>query len=217
MEKEYILCLDTETSGKVNEDTSLVYDIGFLVADLNGNIIEKHSYTIADTFLDSDIMEQAFYKDKMPQYWEDIKNGTRKLRRLSTVKFIIYDIVKQYNIKKVYAFNSKFDYDSLLNTQRYITCSKYRYFLPFGLIICDIMNYARELAKTNEYKQFCKDNEYLTKNGRSQIKAEVVARYLFNNDFIESHTGCEDSEIEYKILITLRQMFNNVDDRLWKD
>lgn len=217
MENEKILILDTETCGNVNVDDSFCYDIGFIVADYQGNIYEKHSYTIADFFLDREMMETAYYKDKIDSYWQDIKNGTRKLRQLKTVKFIIRDICTQYNITKMYAFNVKFDYDTLLKSERLTTSSKYRYFLPYQVKPFDIMNYAKELAKTNEYKQFCQDNNYLTKNGRSQIKAEVVARYLFDNNFQEEHQGLEDCEIEYDILCTLRNMYPNVDDRLWKD
>lgn len=216
MENEKILVLDTETLGEVNIADSFCYDIGFIVADYNGNIFEEHSYTIADFFLDNELMQTAYYKDKMPQYWADIKSGKRQLRRLETVRRIIRDIVKQYNIKKIYAFNCRFDWNALLNSQRLTTCSKYRYFLPYGIIPCDIMKYAKELAKTSEYKVFCKTNNYLTKNGRSQVKAEVVARYLFDESFIEDHTGCEDSKIEYKILCALRNQYD-IDDRLWVD
>lgn len=220
---EKILLVDTETCNGIETENgldltnSLIYDIGFMVCDLDSNVYEKHSYTIADIFLDNELMSTAYFKDFIPQYWEDIKNGTRKLRRLSTVRHIICDIVKQYDIKKIYAYNIKFDYDAFLTTQRYLTSSKYRYFLPYSVNkgVNDIMKLGRELTKEQDYKDFCKANNYLTKNGRPQIKAETVARYLFDNTFIEEHKGLEDCEIEYKILIELSKKYPQIDTRLW--
>lgn len=212
-----ILVLDTETCGEVNKADSFCYDIGFIVADYDGNIYEKGSYAIAEFFLNNEDMETAFYKDKIPQYWEDIKSGKRKLRRLSTVRHILYDIVKQYDITEMYAFNVRFDYEALLNSQRLATSSKYRYFLPYQLKPLDIMAYARELAKTEEYKNFCLENEYLTKNKKPQVKAEVVARFLFDDEFNEEHQGIDDCEIEHRILCELIKRYPEVDCRLWKD
>lgn len=218
---EKILLVDTETCNGIETENgldlsnSLIYDIGFMVCDLDGNIYEKHSYTIADIFLDKELMATAYFKDFIPQYWEDIKNGKRKLRRLSTVRHIIYDIVKQYDIKKIYAYNIKFDYDAFLTTQRYLTSSKYRYFLPFGLQVNDIMKLAKPLYKDNDYKAFCQENGYLTKNGRPQIKAETLARYYFDKDFTEEHKGLEDCELEHKILCLLSKKYQDIDTRLW--
>jgi len=219
---EKIIVLDTETTngimaenGKLDLSNSLVYDIGFMVCDMLGNIYEKHSYTIADVFLDSELMEVAFFKDKIGNYWEDIKNGTRKLRRLSTVRHILYDVCKQYDIHKIYAYNMKFDYDALLTTTRYMTSSRSRYYMPYGLEIHDIMKLAKPLYKDENYKMWCSDNGYTTANGRPQIKAETLARYYFDKNFQESHTGLEDVELEYKILRLLSGMYQDIDTKLW--
>lgn len=211
------LVLDTETCGEINVGDSFCYDIGFIVGDYDGNIYETGSYAIADFFLNSEDMSTAFFKTKIPQYWEDIKNGKRKLRRLATVRHIIYDIVKQYDITEMYAFNVRFDYTALLNSQRLATSSKYRYFLPFGVLPFDIMAYARELAKTDEYKSFCIEHNYLTKNKCPQVKAEVVARFLFDENFDEEHQGLDDCKIEHRILCELIKRYPEIDCRLWKD
>ena len=39
MKRKYILVVDVETANSL--DDALVYDIGFIVADLHGNILEK--------------------------------------------------------------------------------------------------------------------------------------------------------------------------------
>lgn len=214
---EKIIVLDCETCGDVNNDDSFAYDLGFMVCDLNGNIYEKHSYVIADYFLDKGMMETAFYKDKVPSYWEDIKNGKRQLRKLSTIHFILKDVMTQYNITKVFAFNVRFDFNAMTNSQRLVTNSRFRYFFPYGTEICDIMSFARELAKEESYKEFCKSNGYVTKRNQSQVKAEVVYRYLFDDKFEEAHQGLQDCEIEFEILRELNKRYPNTEYHLVKE
>jgi len=214
---EKILVLDTETCGNVNIDDSFCYDISFIVCDMLGNIYDKFAFVVADYFLDDEMMNTAYYKDKMPKYWEDIENGTRELKRLNTIRHILHTVCKENDIHKMYAYNVKFDYDVLLKSTRLTNSSKYRYFLPYNMEIMDILKYGYMLARETEYKKFCQENGYLTKNGRPQTKAEVVARYLFDNNFQEEHKGLEDCEIEHKILCELAKRYPNIDTHLWQD
>ena len=211
---EKILIIDTETTNTL--DDALVYDISYMVADFNGNIYHKDSYTVSDIFLWKEMMKEAYFADKIPMYWEDIKNGSRKLRRFTTIKFILRDVMEQYNITKVFAFNCRFDALALGTTQKYITSSKYRYFFKYGTQFHDILKLARNTFKNDEeYHRFCIDNNYLTKYGKDRHTAEIVYRYLFNNDFVESHTALEDCEIEYQILLSCLEKNGNCDTLLW--
>ena len=54
-----------------------------------------------------------------------------------------------------------------------------------------------------------------TKYGKDRHTAEIVYRYLFNNDFVESHTALEDCEIEYQILLSCLEKNGNCDTLLW--
>ena len=212
---EKILMIDTETTNSI--DDPIVYDIGFTVFDLSGKTYEKHSYVVADVFLDKDLMASAYFADKIPQYWEDIKSGKRLLRRFKTIRFIIKDIMTQYNIKIVCAHNSRFDYKSLNLTQRFLSSSKYRFFFPYGTEIWDTLKMSREvLKKNNEYKDFCKRNDYITANGQNRFTAEIIHRFLTGeNDFIESHTALEDVEIEQQIFEYCLSVLPEIDGRLW--
>lgn len=125
---EKYLIIDTETTNSL--DDPICYDIGFAVIDKNANVYESHSYVVADVFLDKELMSSAYYSEKIPQYWEEIKEGKRLLRRFKTIRFIIYDICKQYNIKKVFAHNAKFDYHSLNLTQRFFDLFKISFLPP---------------------------------------------------------------------------------------
>jgi hypothetical protein len=79
------------------------------------------------------------------------------------------------------------------------------------------MKSARQiLAKSRNYKKFCEDNNYLTKNNRPNCKAETVYRYITqNNDFVESHTGLEDVLIEAEILKTCFKRHKKMNTKIY--
>ena len=197
------LVVDTETTNSI--DDPFAYDVGFAVVRANGEVLESHSYVVADIFLDNELMSSAYFADKIPQYWEDIKSGKRILRRFKTIKSILRDVVAQYGIRYIVAHNASFDYRSLNYTQRLLTSSKYRYFLPWGVQMWDTLKMAREcLGKNEEYRQFCIENGYTYgKEEKPQLRftAEIIHRFLTGNlDFVEEHTGLEDVLIEKDIL-----------------
>lgn len=196
--KKFIV-LDTETTNSL--DDPLTYDIGFAVIDEKGKVYENYSFVIAEIFLDKELMKSAYFADKIPQYWQDIKDGKRKLAKLLTVKKILTKVMKDNHINIVIAHNARFDYRSLATTQRFLTSSKYRYFLPYGTEIYCTLKMARQALKNNiEYDNFCWNNHYITKRGCKRYTAEIIYRFLTgNNDFIESHTGLEDVLIEKEI------------------
>ena len=194
MEK-YIM-LDTETTNSL--DDPICYDVGFAVVDREGAIYETYSFVVAEVFLNEELMESAYFIEKVPQYWEDIKNGTRKLAKFNTIRKVLAETMKKYNTNIVIAHNARFDYRSTAKTQRYLTKSKYRYFLPYGTEVWDTLKMAREVLKNDvAYDNFCYDNNYVTKRGCKRFTAEILYRFFTgDNDFVESHTGLEDVTIE---------------------
>lgn len=209
------IVLDTETTNSL--DDPLTYDIGFAVIDEKGKVYESYSFVIAEIFLDKELMKSAYFANKIPQYWQDIKDGKRKLAKLLTVKKILTKVMKDNHINIVIAHNARFDYKSLATTQRFLTSSKYRYFLPYGTEVYCTLKMARQALKNNEeYDNFCYNNGYLTKRGCKRYTAEILYRFLTGqNDFVESHTGLEDVMIEKEIFVFC--MENGVENgRLWK-
>lgn len=209
------LILDTETTNDI--ETPLCYDIGFCVIDEQGKVYEKASYVVADVFLDKDLMESAYFKDKIPTYWEQIKSGDRLLRRWKTIRAIVKDTMAQWGINSVIAHNCRFDYLSTHTTQRYLTSSKFRYFFPYGTRYIDTLKMARQVfGNDTDYVEFCKSNEYLTKYGQPRFTAEILYRYLNkNNEFIESHTALEDTLIEKEIFAECIKRNPEIDGELW--
>ena len=209
------LIIDTETTGTIEDP--ICYDIGFAVIDENGTTYEKGSFVVADVFLDDELMSDAYFKEKIPQYWEDIKNGSRQLRKFSSINFLIRKIMTEQNITTVIAHNARFDYRSTNLTKRYITSSKYRYFFPYGTEIWDTLKMSREVLKDDEeYRKFCVENNFVTSRNQNRYTAEIIYRFLTNDlQFIESHTALEDVMIEKEIFAYCVQKNPSIDGRLW--
>jgi len=206
MEKHYFLVFDTETAnttlndkGQLNAKDCLVYDFGCQIIDHDFNIYEKHSIVNKDVFFGmSDLMQSAYYSEKIPQYLEDIKEGKRIVKSWYEIKALLYDICNRYNIKAIVAHNARFDYNACNGTQRYLTKSAYRNFFPKDVEIWDTMKMATDtICKMKSYKDWCAVNGYLTANNQVRKTAEILYRFIANDEtFIESHTGLEDVEIE---------------------
>lgn len=212
-----VIVLDTETANSMEEP--LCYDIGWAVVRLEtGEILKTESFAIAEIFLDRELMNSAYYAEKIPSYWEEIRTGERKLRRFSTVRRVFREDCRNYHITEIYAHNARFDYRSCNLTQRYISASKYRYFFPYQSIICDTLKMARQAFKEDrEYCDFCERNGYKTKNNQNRYTAEVLYRFLSgDNEFEEKHRGLDDVKIEKDIL--LECICRGVwDGALWND
>lgn len=209
--KKFIIGLDTETCNgimvneKLDLTCSLVYDLGWAVTDKKGNVYKTQSFVISEIFIGmKDVMKSAYYAEKIPQYWEDIKSGKRKLVPFCVARKAFLDDMKEFKTNTVFAHNAGFDLRALNNTYRYITKSKYRYFFKFGTQIWDTLKMARDtICKQKSYISWCENNNYMTKHKKPQARAtaEILHRYLTGNDnFVESHTGLEDVLIEKDIL-----------------
>ena len=211
-----IMMIDTETTNDI--DCPIVYDVGFEIFDLCGNTFASESFVNADVFCDNALMESAYFAEKIPSYWDDIKAGRRRLAKWSTIKRAIKQACEAFDVRIACAHNAMFDNRALNTTQRFITTSKYRYFLPYGVEWWDTLKMSRAILKNNDsYGEFCYENDYLTERGCRRYTAEIIYRFLTgNNDFEESHTGLEDVRIERKIFEFCLANSPDIDGRLWK-
>lgn len=198
---KYVIVLDTETANSVEQP--LPYDFGWAVVDTeNQEIVRKFSYVCAEIFLDKELMEQAYFAEKIPNYWEDIQSGKRKLKKLLNIRKEFLSCLKTYDIKQICAYNMNFDKRASHNDIRYITSSFIRWFFPYNVEFICIWNMAcTSFLNTLDYINFATTHGFVSEAGNIQTSAENAFRYLTNNpDFVESHTGLEDVEIETAIL-----------------
>lgn len=212
-----VLMLDTETTNSI--DDPIVYDLGYEIFDLDGNLYDRNSFVNADVFCDNELMASAFFADKIPAYWSDIKRGKRELRSWRTITETLYKAIVDNDVKIICAHNARFDYRSIHLTQRYETSSRWRWVFPWGCEWWDTLTMAREILKDNaDYETFCVANDFTTANGKPRYTAEVLYKFITNDlGFAESHTGLEDVQIERKIFEYLLDLAPSIDGRLWRN
>ena len=222
----YGIVLDTETANTIQDENGLdmtnvlFYDLGFQLVDSHGRTYgKKFSFVNSDIFThEAELMQSAYYAKKIPQYRADLASGKRILANTYEIRKALVDIINKYDCKFVCAHNARFDYNSLNNTQRWTTKSRFRYFLPYGLEWWDTLKMARSvIGKMPTYQRFCAENGYTTKTGRPRFTAEICYRFITkNNTFVESHTGLEDVEIETEILRYCHRQHKAMKKKLWE-
>ena len=225
--KNYYIVLDTETCNGIMTDEgldlscSLVYDIGWQVIDKQGNVYEKRSFIIDEIFNDErEMMNSAYYANKIPMYEKELAEGKRTLTHFYNVRRLMFQDCRTYDIKAIIAHNAPFDYNATNNTQRWLTKSKYRYFLPYGIPIFDTMKMALDtIAKEKGYNNFCEREGFMTKhkNPRPRVTAEILYKYITGDyDFKENHTGLEDVEIESVIFTECMKKHKRMRKGAWE-
>lgn len=212
--KKYIIVLDVETTNnqigvKGAPNDGLVYDLGFTVADKQGNVYAKRSFAIKEIFDWKELMDTAYYKNKLPKYYEKIRKGEMKKVSIWEARKSIKSAMEYFNITEVYAFNASFDYTTLNNTVRYLSGSACRWFFKYGTKICDIWHIACQtlgLQKTFQWENVRNANGNLITN------AERMYAYLSQDfDFEEEHTGLADALIETQILARCFKTHKSID------
>lgn len=210
------IVFDCETTNTM--DDPIVYDLGWSVINDRFEVLAERSFVNADVFIEEkELMKEAYFADKIPQYVAEIADGTRELRRFETIRRAFALDCKMFGVTEIYAHNARFDYKALQTTQRYLTKSKYRWFFPFGVEICDTLKMARQtFGKCEEYKEFCHENGFVCKNGQLRMTAEVLYRFITKDlQFEEEHTGLADVRIEREIFRHCVQMDPQIERRLW--
>lgn len=126
-----ILIIDTETANCVEQP--LPYDIGYqIVNTFSGEVLVARSFVVAEIFLDKELMKEAYFAEKIPQYWKEIKSKKRTLKRFINIRKILWRDMKQYQVNKVGAYNMGFDKRATNNDTRFITASFLRWFFPYN-------------------------------------------------------------------------------------
>lgn len=90
-------------------------------------------------------MRTAYYNWKIPRYVEELRAGTRKMATTYEIRQASL-ILSSDTAKEVAAYNARFDDNALRITQRWVTCSKFRYWFPFDSVeIWDIMKMTQDV------------------------------------------------------------------------
>lgn len=201
---ERALIVDTETANDVL--CPFPYDIGYAIIDaITKKYLCMRSFVVAEIYLDKEMMSSAYYAKKLPQYETDLKNGTRTLATLATIRRQIVKDIEEFGVTAVGAYNMAFDRRALNNDERLITSSKYRWFLPYGIELFCIWNMAcTSILRSKRFIDWAEENDCISPKGNIQTSAEVAYRYLLKTtNFDEAHTALEDVIIEAEIFFAV--------------
>lgn len=212
--------IDTETANGLN--CPLMYNIAVMIIDCMGNVYAKLNFIINDVFFSmDDLMQSAYYAHKIPQYMEQLERGEIEAVSMAEASARIHKLISDYNVKIWMAHNARFDNKSMNTTERYLTKSKYRYFLPYGMTAYDTMKMAQDVIATKpSYRKFCEENGFMTKHKtpRPQVKAETIYRFITNDPaFIEEHKAFEDIDIERQIFAYCNRQHKKMRRELWEN
>ena len=219
--KEKIIVLDVE-----GFSTTRPYNVGYIVADLYGNIYRRRSFALLPCIFENiramlrTRQAETMTKKNVEEILQDIEKPKhkRKYQSVSVETFInIFTAdIKSFKIKRLFAYNVNFDRGSI---KHLIGDSLFN---ELNLEYCDIITgITHTKLMSKEYINFCLENNFLTEKGYISTKAEVVIKFLTNNmDYTEEHTGLADVLDEYFILITALKTHKKIGDwkptRAWK-
>ena len=221
--RHYIMVVDTETTncivnGKFNASNALVYDCGWQIIDKHGNVYLQRSFVNADVFFARKCdMKSAYFAAKIPDYLQDIKNKDRIVLDTENIRAVMFDDMKEWNVKAISAHNASFDVQVLNNTIKMATKGVIKYWFPYKTEVWDTKRMAEQVVKPMPtYIKWCNENNYLTSKGEPRITAEILYRFIsHNDDFQESHTGLEDVVIESEILAYCVRQHKKMEKRLY--
>lgn len=131
--RKYYMILDCETATlpftseysnaedkkKIAIAKPLIYDIGYQIIDINGNIYKRVNYLISETFFDMQIFATAYYAAKRSIYLERLERGEITLARWDTFAAEFENDLKI--VTATGAYNSMFDFKKAIPfTEKYV-------------------------------------------------------------------------------------------------
>lgn len=221
--KNYYIVLDTEGLG-LNDFKKKIYgrqrsyDVGYVIIDKKGNIVKHFNCLTKEIFDDSELMETAYFYNKVPLYEEMLNNKEITKRLFINIIRELKRDLKKFKIKGIFAYNCNYDIVALVETAQYtikncpkltFTKTKKRKWKPqHEKFLQKLLNTKVEFYDiwTMACMTLCQQKTFLanakiTKKGNIITNAETVYNYITDQtDFIEDHTAYSDACIEAEIL-----------------
>lgn len=198
------LVLDVETGV---EEKQLIFDIGWTVSEVaHERMVIHRSFIVEEVFLNMDIMTRAHYFGKYPEYVKGIMTGSIDVVSWSKVKETLENDIADFNVSRIFAYNAAFDKKAIKDTQEYIAKGT-TYDIDMNCLWSASIS---AFMQTKKYVQTADANGWYSQKGLGAnigSSAEYAYRFLSGDyDFVEAHTGLEDSIIETQILWAVSKM-----------
>lgn len=215
--KKMVAVVDVEATKYMH-----VYDIGVAITDLYGNIVKTYSAVVKEVFCGmGSEMQSAYYAEKIPQYVAEIENGNRQLKKFSTIRAEVLNLLKQYNVKNVYAYNMTYDKNALNKTVSLLSNGFVTSFFENVKYCCIWRMSTETFLQKKDYAKQAIANGWISESGNIKSSAECAYRYISGDKvFEEEHTGLADVLIEIQILCKARQAHKKIptepNNQCWK-
>lgn len=110
---------DADRKKRIAIARPLIYDIGWVICDRQGNVYDKKQFLIAETFSVPAVFNTAYYAEKRPIYLEMLENKEINIEPWNRVaEYLVKDME---NVDAIGAFNSMFDFKKAIPfTELYI-------------------------------------------------------------------------------------------------
>lgn len=206
MKKNVYLILDTETVDIVNR---FVYDLSYTIATKE-DIILSEGFVVEEIYTSPKLMRDAFYGDKMyTKYPYLFEKGVITIKPFEYILDRMNRMIEEFNVTHICAYNMQFDIRAIQKTKFYldhgvvhpdykkvkvINKRDYKY-IDLWLAACEA------IGSMKSYRTYCESNGFMTKKQNYKTDAQTMFGFITKDpEFIEGHTGIEDSIIEAKIL-----------------
>ena len=196
MKKNVYAIIDTETANGLKNP--LCYDVAVIVFDKKGIELFRKNWLVSNVWNNERMFKTAYYAWKRPLY----DNIEKEIVNTYTFISEMNEIIDNYQVNFLLAYNLKFDLNSINKTvERFTYNSKFN---TENVEYIDVWNVAIDIImNNNSYKSFCRENGFVSDAGNYKTSAEICYRFLTNViDFDESHTAMDDCEIEKEIFMT---------------
>lgn len=208
-----VMILDTETtstnpSAGIVPELMRVYDLGWVITDTTNDFteLESRNYALMETFADARIMATAYYRNKLPWYYEGMRQGVMAQVPIKSAWESFGATCKEYDIAQVWAYNCRFDHNALNATVNNASNGWQRNWFQ-GVEVLDIMSAAIDLICNSDYVAWAKSNNLVTPKGNPRATVETVFNYIsgvlhseIEDFYTECHTALDDARIESRIL-----------------
>jgi len=201
MQKHYLL-FDTET---VDVSDLSIFDIGFIVFNESYEIVHKQRLVFKEIVDNEERFKKCYYYSNK-DFYKDLEK-----HEYPDLKITLNKLIKEYNIKGLFAFNIDFDIRSLHYTFKRYELSKdgidKTKLKKHGIELYDIIDIFLMNVDIKKYTKYCLEKNFITEKGNIKYTAEVINRYILNrDDVVETHTALEDCEIEFNIINHVRTL-----------
>lgn len=113
------LCKNAKQKQKVAIAKPLVYDIGWVIMDRQGEIVKRENFLVQETFFVPNVFNTAYYCEKRPIYLDLLARGEIKAACWNDIIEILIEDLQKVDI--VTAYNATFDFKKAIPfTERYI-------------------------------------------------------------------------------------------------